>query len=38
VRAGADYQRTTFVNSTGALQYQNNLRLATSVAYRFRNR
>jgi hypothetical protein len=38
VRAGADYQRTTFVNSIGALQYQNNLRLATSVAYRFRNR
>jgi hypothetical protein len=38
VRAGADYQRTTFVNPSGALQYQNNLRLTTSIVYRFRNR
>lgn len=38
LRARADYQRTRFVNSTGALQHQNNLRLATSVAYRFRIR
>ena len=38
VRAQADYQRTTFVNPTGAMQGQNNLRLTTSVVYRFGNR
>jgi hypothetical protein len=38
VRAQADYQRTTFVNPTGALQGQNNLRLVTSIVYRFGNR
>jgi len=34
----ADYQRTTFANPTGALQGQNNLRLVTSIVYRFANR
>lgn len=38
VRAQADYQRTTFVNPTGAMQGQNNLRLTTSIVYRFGNR
>ncbi len=37
-RVQGDYQRTTFVNSTGATQGQNNLRLTTSLVYRFRNR
>lgn len=38
VRVGGDWQRTTFANSTGALQGQNNLRVTTSFAYRFGNR
>ena len=38
VRVQADYQRTTFVDSTGAMQGQNNLRLTTSIVYRFGNR
>ena len=38
VRIGADYQRTTFVNSALALQGQNNLRVTTSLVYRFANR
>jgi hypothetical protein len=38
VRVQADYQRTTFADSTGAIQGQNNLRLTTSIAYRFGNR
>jgi hypothetical protein len=38
IRAGGDWQRTTFANSTGALQVQNNLRVITSIAYRFGNR
>lgn len=35
VRIQADYQRTTFADSTGAIQGQNNLRLTSSIAYRF---
>jgi len=38
VRAQADYQRTTFVNPTGTMQGQNDLRLTTSFVYRFGNR
>jgi hypothetical protein len=38
VRFAGDWQRTTFANSTGALQGQNNLRVTTSFAYRFGNR
>jgi len=38
VRVQADYQRTTFVNSTAAMQGQDNLRLTTSIVYRFGNR
>jgi len=38
VRAQVDYQRTTFANPTGAIQNQNNLRLTTSLVYRFGNR
>jgi len=38
VRLQADYQRTTFGDSTGAIQGQNNLRLITSMVYRFGNR
>jgi hypothetical protein len=35
IRAQGDYQRTTFVDSTGATQGQNNLRLTTGIVYRF---
>ena len=38
VRVQADYLRTTFVNPTGTMQDQNNLRLTTSIVYRFENR
>jgi len=38
VRVQADYQRTTFVDSTGAMQGQNDLRLTSSIVYRFGNR
>jgi hypothetical protein len=39
VRVQADYQRTTtFGDSAGAIQGQNNLRLTTSIVYRFGNR
>jgi hypothetical protein len=38
VRATGDYQHTTFVNSTLALQGQNNLRLTLGVVYRFGSR
>ena len=38
VRATGDYQKTTFVNSTLALQKQNNLRVTTSIVYRFGGR
>lgn len=35
LRVQGDYQRTTFADSTGAIQGQNNLRLTTSLVYRF---
>jgi hypothetical protein len=38
IRVAGDYQRTTFVNASDAMQVQNNLRLTTSFAYRFGNR
>ena len=38
VRIGGDYQRTSFVNSTLALEGQNNIRVTTSLVYRFGNR
>lgn len=38
IRAGADYQRTTFANSSAAMRFQNNLRIVTSVVYRFGKR
>jgi len=38
IRVGADYLRTTFANSTAAMQVQNNLRIVTSIVYRFGNR
>lgn len=38
LRFGADYLRTTFANSSAAMQFQNNLRIVTSLAYRFGNR
>ena len=37
VRAGADYQRTTFVNASGAMQQENCFRLITGIVYRFGN-
>ncbi len=38
VRVTGDYQRTTFVDSTLALEGQNNLRVTTSLVYRFGSR
>jgi opacity protein-like surface antigen len=38
VRVGADYLRTTFANATAAMQFQNNLRIVTSIVFRFGNR
>lgn len=38
VRVQADYQRTTFGDSTGTIRGQNNLRLTSSIVYRFGNR
>jgi opacity protein-like surface antigen len=38
LRAGADYQRMMFIDSTATTQFQNNLRLTTSIVYRFGNR
>ena len=35
IRVGADYLRTTFVNSTAAMQIQNNIRIVTGMVYRF---
>jgi Outer membrane protein beta-barrel domain len=37
-RLKADYQRTTFLDPTLALEGQNNLRVTASVVYRFGNR
>jgi opacity protein-like surface antigen len=38
IRVGADYLRTTFANSTAAMQFQNNVRFVTGVVFRFGNR
>jgi hypothetical protein len=38
VRITGDYQRTSFVNSTLALEGQNNIRVTTSLVYSFGNR
>ena len=38
IRMGADYLRTTFANSTAAMQFQNNLRIVTGIVFRFGNR
>ena len=38
IRVGGDYLRTTFANSHVALQSQNNLRIVTSLVYRFGSR
>lgn len=38
IRVGGDYLRTTFANSQAAMQFQNNLRIVTSIVYRFGNR
>ena len=38
IRIGGDYLRTTFANSSSAMRFQNNLRLVTSVTYRFGKR
>jgi hypothetical protein len=35
VRAGVDYLHTTFANTTGATEGQNNLRLTATFVYRF---
>ncbi len=37
IRVQADYQRTSFGDSAGAIQGQNDLRLSTSMVYRFGN-
>ena len=38
IRVGADYLRTTFANSTAAMTFQNNLRFATGIVFRFGKR
>jgi hypothetical protein len=38
VRVQGDYQHTTYGDSAGTIQGQNNLRLTTSMVYRFGNR
>jgi len=38
VRFGVDYVRTTFADSSAAMRFQNNLRIVTSIVYRFGNR
>jgi opacity protein-like surface antigen len=38
IRIGADYLRTTFADSSAAMQFQNNLRIVTSIVFRFGNR
>jgi len=35
IRVGGDYLRTTFANSNAAMRFQNNLRIVTSIVYRF---
>jgi len=38
IRVGGDYLRTTFANSSAAMRFQNNLRIMTSIVYRFGKR
>jgi len=38
IRVGVDYLRTTFANSTAAMQFQNNLRIVTGIVFRFGSR
>jgi hypothetical protein len=38
IRVGGDYLRTTFANSSAAMKFQNNLRVITSIVYRFGSR
>jgi opacity protein-like surface antigen len=38
IRIGADYLRTTFADSTAAMQFQNNVRFVTGFVFRFGNR
>ena len=38
VRVGADYLRTTFADSTAAMQFQNNVRIVTGIVFRFGRR
>jgi opacity protein-like surface antigen len=38
IRVGADYLRTTFANSTAAMQFQNNVRFVTGFVFRFGRR
>jgi opacity protein-like surface antigen len=38
IRVGADYLRTTFANSTAAMQFQNNVRFVTGFVFRFGSR
>jgi opacity protein-like surface antigen len=35
IRIGGDYLRTTFANPAAATQFQNNIRVLTSIVYRF---
>jgi hypothetical protein len=38
MRITGDYLRTTFANPTAEMQFQNNLRIVTSIVYRFGSR
>ena len=38
IRVGGDYLRTTFANSSAVMQFQNNIRVVTSIVYRFGRR
>jgi hypothetical protein len=38
IRVGGDYLRTTFANSSAAMRFQNNIRIVTSIVYRFGRR
>lgn len=38
IRIGGDYLRTTFADSSAAMRFQNNLRVVTSIVYRFGSR
>jgi opacity protein-like surface antigen len=38
IRVGADYLRTTFANSSAAMEFQNNIRFVTGFVFRFGSR